>query len=52
MPKKLTRIEREIRDYPERFDYADIPPNRVKIPANEKRLDDMEPQWFKDVAGN
>ena len=51
MPKKLSRIERLIRDHPERFDYGDVPPARKKIPAQEKAYDDMEPQWAKDLAG-
>jgi hypothetical protein len=52
MPKKLSKIEREIRDHPERFDFGDVPPDRVNIPAQEKRLDDMRPQWAKDLAAS
>ncbi len=53
MSKKLTRIElqrrldraavarvrRLIRDHPEKFDYADFPPDRVKIPEQEARYE-------------
>ena len=52
MAKKLTRIEREIRDHPEKFDFGDIPPARKKIPAQEARYDEMRPQWAKDLAGD
>lgn len=34
---------------PELFDFGDIPAARKKIPAQEKRLDDMRPQWAKDL---
>ncbi len=52
MAKKLTRIERLIRDHPDKFDFADIPADRVKIPAQEKAMDDMRPQWAKDLAAS
>lgn len=52
MAKKLTRIEREIRDHPDKFDFADIPADRVKIPEQEARYDAMRPQWAKDLAGD
>lgn len=51
MTKKLTKIEREMTEHPEKFDFADIPPARKIYPDQEKRLDDMEPQWFKDLVG-
>lgn len=49
---KLSKIQRLIRDHPERFDFSDIPADRVKIPEQEKRMDDMRPQWAKDLAGS
>ncbi len=52
MPKKLTRIEREMRDHPEKFDFGDVPPARVKIPEQEARYDEMRPQWAKDLAAS
>jgi hypothetical protein len=52
MSKKLSRIEREIRDHPEKFDYADIPPDYKLTPAQKARYDAMRPQWAKDLAGN
>ncbi len=39
MAKRLSRIERLIRDRPEMFDYGDIPPDRVKIPEQEARYE-------------
>ena len=50
MAKKLTKIEREMAEHPEKFDFADIPPDRLIYPEQEKRLDDMRPQWAKDLA--
>jgi hypothetical protein len=41
--KKLTRIERLIRDRPEMFDFGDIPADRVKIPEQEARYE----KWAK-----
>ena len=52
MTKKLTRIEREMRDHPEKFDYGDVPPDRKKIPAQEAAYDAMRPQWLKDLIGS
>jgi len=52
MSKKLSRIEREIRDHPDKFDFADIPPDRKKIPAQEKRMDDLAPDWVKRFKKN
>ena len=52
MAKKLTKIEREMRDHPEKFDFGDIPAARKKIPAQEARYDAMRPQWAKDLAGD
>ena len=52
MAKRLTKIEREMRDHPEKFDFGDIPPDRKIYPDQEKRLDDLRPQWAKDLAGN
>ncbi len=49
---KLTKIQKLMRDRPEMFDFGDIPPACVKIPAQEKRLDDMRPQWAKDLIGS
>ena len=52
MAKKLTRIEREIRDHPEKFDYGDIPPDRKIFPEQEKRLAEARPQWLKELVGS
>jgi hypothetical protein len=51
MPKKLSRIEREMRDHPEKFDYPDFPPLRKLTPAQQARYDAMRPQWAKDLIG-
>jgi hypothetical protein len=45
------RIQRLMDEHPEKFDFSDIPPDRVKIPAQEKWYDDNRPQWAKDLAG-
>jgi len=50
MAKKLSRIEREIRDHPEKFDFQDVPPARKKNPAQEAAWDAMRPQWAKDLV--
>lgn len=50
MARKLSTIEREIRDHPDKFDFGDIPPDRVKIPAQEKAYDDLAPLWAKSLA--
>ncbi len=52
MAKKLTKIQKLMRDRPEMVDFGDVPPARKIIPAQEKRLDDMRPQWAKDLIGN
>ncbi len=51
MAKRLTRIERLIRDHPEKFDYADIPPDYKLSPAEEARNAAARPKWLKDLAG-
>ena len=51
MAKRLTRMEREIRDHPEKSDFGDIPAARKIYPDQEKLLDDMRLQWAKDLAG-
>ena len=50
MAKKLTRIERDIAEHPERYDYGDVPRDHRIIPAQEARYDAMRPQWAKDLA--
>lgn len=45
------KIRREITEHPEKFDFGDIPPARKIYPDQEKRLDDMRPQWAKELAG-
>lgn len=50
MARRPNKTEREIAEHPERFDFGDIPPARKKVPAQEKRLDDMRPKWAKDIA--
>jgi hypothetical protein len=53
MPKKkLTRIQRLMEERPEMFDFGDVPPDRVIIPEQEARYDEMRPQWAKDLIGN
>ncbi len=52
MAKKLTRIQREIRDHPEKFDFGDVPPARKKNKVQEAKMDAMRPQWAKDLAGD
>jgi hypothetical protein len=47
MAKKLSKIQKLMRDRPEMFDYGDCPPNRVLIPAQEKWYDDNAPDWVK-----
>ncbi len=51
MPQKLTRIEREIRDHPDKFDFADIPPDYKIGPVEQARDEAARPQWLKDLAG-
>lgn len=51
MVKKLTKLQQEMEDHPEKFDFGDIPAARKIYPEQEKRLDDMRPQWAKDLAG-
>lgn len=49
MAKKLTKIEREIREHPDKFDFGDIPAPRKKIPRQEAAYDALSPQWAKDL---
>ncbi len=51
MAKKLTRIERDIRDNPDKYDFQDVPPARVKIPEQEAAYDALEPEWSKKLSG-
>lgn len=46
----IRRVQWQIEHHPERFDYGDIPPARVKIPEQEARMDALRPQWAKDMA--
>ena len=50
MAKKLTRIERDIAEHPERYDYGDIPRDHKIIPAQEAAYDALRPQWAKDLV--
>ena len=50
--KKLTRIQRDIAEHPERYDFGDIPPNRVLIPAQEAAYDALAPDWVKQSKAN
>ena len=52
MAKKLTKIQKLMDEHPEKFDFSDIPPDRVLIPEQEKWYDDNAPQWAKDLIGN
>ena len=50
--KNLTKIEREIRDHPERFDFGDIPADR-KVSAAQKAAEDaLAPDWVKQSKAN
>ena len=51
MAKRLSRIERDIRDHPEKYDYYDIPLEDKVTPAQQAIYDDMRPQWAKMLAG-
>lgn len=52
MAKKLTKIERKMRDHPEKFDFGDIPPARKVHPEQEQWFRDARPQWLKDLVGS
>lgn len=52
MAEKLTRVQRDIRDNPDKYDYADIPLPRKRTAAQEKLYADMRPQWAKDLAAS
>jgi hypothetical protein len=49
MAKKLTKVEREMRNHPERFDFGDIPPMRsgAAWDAYNREMDKLEPAWAK-----
>jgi hypothetical protein len=51
MAKKLTKVEREMRDHPERFDFGDIPPMQsgAAWDAYNREMGDREPRWFKEM---
>lgn len=50
MAKKLTKIQKLMDERPEMFDFGDIPADRKIYAEQEKRLDDMRPQWAKYLA--
>jgi len=52
MRKKLSKIEREIRDHPDKFDFADIPADYKLTPAQKARYDDLAPDWVKRFKKN
>jgi hypothetical protein len=52
MPKKLSRIEREMRDHPEKFDFGDFPPLRKITPAQQASYDALAPDWVKRFKKN
>ena len=47
MTKRLTRIERDIAEHPERYDFQDVPPDHREIPAQEAAYEALRPQWAK-----
>jgi hypothetical protein len=44
---KLSKIEREMRDHSERFDYGDIPPMGTATPTYNRQMDERRPAWLK-----
>jgi len=52
MAKRLSRIEREIKEHPSKFDFADIPPDYKIGPVEQARDEAARPQWLKDLVGN
>lgn len=52
MARHLTKIERLMRDRPEMFDYADIPPDRIIIPEQEAWYAARHEAWKKAVFTN
>ena len=52
MAKRLTRIEREIRDHPEKFDFGDIPPDYKLTPEQQASYDAMAHDWVKRSKRN
>lgn len=52
MAEKLTRMEREIRDHPEKFDFGDIPRDHKISAAQEAAYDALAPDWVKRSKEN
>lgn len=48
--KRSAKLQREMDEHPERFDFGDIPPDRVRIEANEASIQAGKPQWLKRLV--
>ena len=47
MTRKLSKVDREIRDHPERFDFGDVPPMGSLTPEHARQLDERRPDYIK-----
>lgn len=50
----IARVDKEIRDHPERFDYADLPSKEgsADFAAYNKQMDARMPEWAKKMIAD
>ena len=47
----VEELHQDMRDHPEKYDYADIPPinTSAAFKAYNKQMDALQPEWFKKL---
>lgn len=48
METDIERLRREMREHPERFDFADLPPGQLTA-AQKRQAEESSPDWLKDM---
>lgn len=49
MDKDIAKVRKEMRDHPERFDFAGLPPGVELTPGQLAEAERLTPDWLKEM---